>query len=180
MMKKKTLLSKKNIVTVLVATLMVGLSFLAGCSSILETVKNVEEEEQLEEVREKEEARKAKINAQIEEIYLECLDGNESLEQEFNKFLEENFGDKESILECLERQKRYNDDRYNEYLQAKENLEKALNKKQISEKEFEDKKEEIWKKYLEDKNQIQDYLKEEEMQILENCEEEIQNLYESR
>lgn len=171
-MKEKTLLSRKKIATILVATLVVVL--LSGCSII----QKMEEEERLEEAREREEAKKEKLSGKLEEIYLFYLEGNQSLE-EFDDFLDKNFGDKERILSCLKRQKIYNDARKEEYEQAKKTLEEALDDGQISKKEFEMKKDELWNKYLEDKNQIYDYLTEEEISILESCEEEFNILYES-
>lgn len=180
-MKTKTLLSRRIIATVLVVVLLVGLNFLlVGCSSMLKIVEKIEEEGRLEEEIEKEESRKETLNAKIEEIYLKCLEGNEILEQEFNKLLEENFGDKERILSCLERQRIYNENQYNEYLKKEEELVEALNEKQISKKEFEIRKEQLWNEYLEDKNNIYDYLTEEEEKILDNCEEELGNLYQTQ
>lgn len=183
-MKKKTLLSRKNIATVLVAGLVVGISpLLGGCSSMNELVKiiqNMEEEERLEEARKKEETKRETLDSKLEKIYSEYLKGDRNFVGKFNSFLKKNFTDKEQerILYYLRLQNIFNEDRKEEYEQAKASFEEALNEGKISKEEFEAKEEQLWNKYLEDRNQIYDYLEEEEEHILENCEEEIQELYE--
>lgn len=173
----KTLLSKKNIVRGVITILAVVLSLvLGGCSEI----KEFYEEQRLEEEQEKEEAeiqaKRDKLYGKFEEIYLEySLGENETLTQEFEKFLEEKFSNKTRILEYFERRDKYNSLKLSEYETKLENLEEE--KSQISNEEYEKLREELEIKYEKDKNKIQDYLTQKEKEILENSEEEIENLY---
>lgn len=159
-MKKKTLLSKIKFATVVVLTMVVLCFILNGCS----ITEKIEEEERLEEAIQEEEAKKEELSSKLEDIYLKYLEGNdEDFVQEFDTFLEDNFGEKERFLICLERQKIYNDNMYEKYLQEKEQEEAN--------------KEELRQEYLENRNNIYDYLTGEEIEILENCQEGIEKFY---
>lgn len=178
---KKSLLNRKNAVVVILMVLVVVFCFmLGGCASIgeiVEVVEKMNEEDRIEQSKKEQEAMEEKLSNYLEELYNEylLLGEDEILVKEFEKFLQEHFGDKERLLKCLERQKIYNDHRYEEYLQEKENLE--ADKSNFSKKKFEEKQEELWNEYLESKNHIQEYFIDEEEENLINAENDLKKLY---
>lgn len=175
---KKTLLVRKKIVTIIVTIVMVVLSvsLLSGCA-LYEVYELLEEEERLEEVQKEKENQERNLSNKIENLYYSYtfLDVDEDLVEEFNYFLEKNFKNPEHILKSLKGLKIYNGNRYQEYFQQKEAIE--ANKEQFSRKELKKELEQLWNDYEESKNTIQDYLTEEENEILNNCKDEINELY---
>lgn len=153
---KTTLLSKKKIATVVVLVMVV----LCWCF----VAEKTKEKERLEEAIQEEEAKKEELSSKLEDIYIMYLEGNnKDFVEEFNIFLEDNFGEKERFLTCLERQKIYNYNLYKKYLEEKEQGKRD--------------KEELRQEYLKSRNKIYEYLEKEEIEILENCEKEIEELY---
>ena len=177
---KKTLFVKRNIKRVILIILMVVLVFILNACTLAREWQRLEEKERLKQEREETEAKEEELSNLLEEIYISYSDGEEALVVEFNSFLENNFKDKERILNCLERQKVYNEDRYEEYIKYKSELEETLKDKKISTEEFEEKEKYLLEKYNKSKNKIQQYLTKEEIEILESVKEEIKSLYEKR
>lgn len=178
---KKSLLNRKNTAILILAVLVVTFSIvLEGCGSINEitqVVESINQKDKTEDAERKKIAREEKISIFLENLYLEYLLGDEKFVKEFEDFLEECFGEKEHILTCLERQKIYNDDRYEEYIIKIDKLEET--KSEMSEKVFKDKKEEINNEYLESRNKIQEYLINEEKEQLMNFEKDLKKLYDA-
>lgn len=157
---KKTLLSKGKNATVVVLAMVVLCFMPTGCS----IAKRIEEKERLEEAIQVEKERREELSSKLEDIYLRYLEGNDKdFVQKFDTLVEENFGEKERFFTCLERQKIYNENMYKKYIQEKD-------KEEAND-------EELRQKYLESRNIIYEYLTEEEIEILENCQEEIEELY---
>ena len=160
-MKKSALLSKEKIATV-VALLMVVLLSVTGCS----IATQINEEQRLEKITQEEELKRDELSSKLEDIYFKYLEANDKeFVENFDIFLEEKFGEKERFLKCLERQKIYNEKRYEEYLYQVENFSKESQKRELKQQ------------YLEDKNNIYEYLTEEEVEILEKYREEIEEFY---
>ena len=107
----KALLRRKNTVKAIVVVLIVVVVslLLEGCSAYVEAYKNLEEEERQREEEIEKEAKEKQLSNCLEQIYNSYLSAeDEKLVQEFDNFLEESFGDKERLLNCLKRQKIYN------------------------------------------------------------------------
>lgn len=175
---KKALLTRRKIVTKIVTITMVVLItlILNGCA-VYEMYEFLEEEERLEEEQKEKEGKKTNLSNKLEKLYnnYTLLDESENLVKDFNNFLETNFENPEHILKGLRCQQIYNRNIYNQYTEEREKLEE--NKAQFTTKEFETKTEQLWNRYQKNKNIIQEYLTEQENQILKNCEEEINEMY---
>lgn len=170
---KKTLLVRG--VGVILSTLLVVL--LGGCSFIGEMQK-IQEQIRLEEEAKQEEDRLKSLYEKINEIGIEYYLGkNEALITQFEVFLEKNFISKERIFNCMERLNKYNNIKYENYLEEIEQLKNELNKNLISSEEFEQKSKYLEEKYEASKNRLDDYFTKEERVIFENSKEEIERLY---
>jgi len=170
---RKTLLVRG--VGVILSTLLVVL--LVGCSFIGEMQK-IQEQMRVEEQIKQEEGKLKNLYEKINEIGIEYYSGkNEAFIKEFEVFLEKNFISKERILNCMERLKKYNDMKYEQYLKEREQLKDELNTNLISSEEFEEKSKRLEEKYEASKNRLGDYFTNEERKIFENSKDEIERLY---
>ena len=144
---RKTLLSRKNIVKVIVTILVVVLVPLLfwGCSAYVEVYNDLYSQQQQKEKQKEKEAKDEQVSNYLEEIYNSYLeDDNEKLVYEFDIFLEENFGGKERLLNCLKRQKIYNDNN-----EDKNKIQEYLTSEEIAIFEnCEDKIKELYEKYF--------------------------------
>ena len=126
-----------------------------------------------------EEVAKTEFYQKVQQICLEYTSGkNEALNEKFNLFLRENSISEERILDYTNRLKIYNEDRGEEFLKAKKELEDNLNNQQISEKTFKQKKENLLNEYENSLNTIEDYLNSKQKEAFENSKEFIEELFE--